>query len=438
MSSKDKILDSGAGLVGVRFRDRALGQSRSQYKGMHSTTADDSSEWTLERTAEHTIAGYLYQFHKAIVAILSADSEELVTVEGTVEDIDIEGPHGLEAIQCKYHETRSVFTSSTLYKPLLHMMAHYHNRKPQDIRYTIFAYFPNKAHGTRYNPSKQDLQEALNTKNQNLRRIAAPLQGNIDLDAFSQICTVEFGPSYEQLIKQVFAALEENNFPPDDIDILAYPHAINTIANLSIRRSPAERTISRRQFVGTLRAAKQVAITRWVRNTRSKDKILRSKQRELKPYMGLNSRCRHFLISARTVTDFSNKIVGFLADYKGRYHWKPHHTRPPLFCLDCDELTYQQILENLHDSKIEFEDGYVGTIFKREKLFSELPPGKHVRVSRFDTDPSVLEYAGCDDLFIVSDRPNVRSGSSRTNVQILAVDRIQELNYLLGLAGNHE
>lgn len=56
------------------------------------------------RQANSTIKGYLYQFNKSIFEILSADDEASITLEGVIEDIDIQLPNATSTIQCKYHE----------------------------------------------------------------------------------------------------------------------------------------------------------------------------------------------------------------------------------------------------------------------------------------------------------------------------------------------
>lgn len=53
------------------------------------------------RQADSTIKGYLYQFNKSIYEILQSKDDEIVTLEGVIEDIDIQSPTSLTTIQCK-------------------------------------------------------------------------------------------------------------------------------------------------------------------------------------------------------------------------------------------------------------------------------------------------------------------------------------------------
>ena len=64
-----------------------------------------------DRITDSTIKGFLYQFNKTILEIANADDEDIITVEGVVEDVDILSASGeLEAIQYKYHESKEKFT----------------------------------------------------------------------------------------------------------------------------------------------------------------------------------------------------------------------------------------------------------------------------------------------------------------------------------------
>ena len=42
------------------------------------------------RQADSTIKGYLYQFNKSILEILKAEDDDIITLEGVIEDIDIQ------------------------------------------------------------------------------------------------------------------------------------------------------------------------------------------------------------------------------------------------------------------------------------------------------------------------------------------------------------
>ena len=94
------------------------------------------------RQANSTIKGYSYQFNKSILEILNADDTATITLEGVIEDIDIELPNSISTIQCKYHEDGK-YTISSVAIPILEMLCHYQESVAigKSISYTLYAYF---------------------------------------------------------------------------------------------------------------------------------------------------------------------------------------------------------------------------------------------------------------------------------------------------------
>lgn len=80
---------------------------------------------STKRSAEATIAGYLYQFDKSIIEILKQDSEDTkITIEG-VEDIDIEDIDlNPKSIQVKYYEG-SEYNHSIISEAVRHLFYNY-------------------------------------------------------------------------------------------------------------------------------------------------------------------------------------------------------------------------------------------------------------------------------------------------------------------------
>ncbi len=57
----------------------------------------------MGRIADSTIKGFMYQFNLSLNEILKS-SDEVIRMEGIIEDIDKVSSSVVTAIQCKYHE----------------------------------------------------------------------------------------------------------------------------------------------------------------------------------------------------------------------------------------------------------------------------------------------------------------------------------------------
>ena len=97
----------------------------------------------MAEAADSTIKGFLYQFNKSLFEILECDNQDIVTVEGMIEDIDILNDDKITAIQCKYHESSS-FSISNLMNPFLELFVEYCKNREigRNVKYILYEYFP--------------------------------------------------------------------------------------------------------------------------------------------------------------------------------------------------------------------------------------------------------------------------------------------------------
>jgi hypothetical protein len=108
----------------------------------------------MPQAADYIIKGFLYQFNKTLLEILKSQEDSIITVEGIVEDVEIVTSAMMTAIQCKYHEANERFTPSNIFKPLLQMMDHFQANVGANIRYILFAHYPNVSGVTQPNVGK--------------------------------------------------------------------------------------------------------------------------------------------------------------------------------------------------------------------------------------------------------------------------------------------
>lgn len=403
----------------------------------------------MARTADYAIQGFLYQFNKTLHAVLTGSDDAEIVVEGIVEDIDIHDGAHVEAIQCKYHETVEVFSLSAIYKPILQMMGHFHRNVAAGVKYHLYAHFPSK-NGIESLTSEQ-LRTVLATSNQDLIKLATPFKQTIDLDAFLQQFTLEFGASLDDLIVSVHTALSAVGFGPDDIPPFIYPNALQHIADLSIKHDPALRRLTKPSLVLMLRQLKSTTISRWTLALKSFHRVLESRKKQLRANLAKNARRRYFIISPTAASDFNEGIVVFIADYLDKYHSKPNHTETPIFCVRCDDTVFDGLRQRMVQKGLRFADGYVGTHFYPE-LFSRKPvinvsKGEIVdrdfafRLARYDPSltPRLLTAPSkCDDLFIFAHEDYQCLDTRDVNVEHLETITLQQAKYLLGVSDAYD
>ena len=400
----------------------------------------------MSRAADYTIQGFLYQFNKTALEILKAKDDEVINVEGIVEDIEVMSSMSLKAIQCKYHEASTSFTPSAVYKPLLQMLEHFSNYQKASISYVLFAHFPGVSK-TPPTVDKSTLQAALASKDQKLEKYIKVIPTDIDLDSFGARFTMEFGPSYDEIVIDVHNELESSGIPSDDIEALAYPNTIHKIAMLSVKHDPAERQITKMQFLADLKTISKTAISRWTLALKTRKKLLDARRKQLKIHLDKNTRLRYFVINPGKVEDFNSEIVLFVSDYIEKYHFKPVHISTPILCLCSNREEIQDIQRRLFKKGIITADGYIGSQFEeahflREPLSSKIG-GKikwefALRILSWDEYSEVLNKRKCDDLFIIGEPDCTSLDTEDINVEKLEGVTMKEVKYVTGVSNVYE
>lgn len=398
----------------------------------------------MTRSADYTIQGFLYQFNKTLLELLKEADDTQITVEGIIEDIDIENCTGIKAIQCKYHEGQQTFSLGQVYKPLLQMMHHFHVNDCQDVSYILYAHFPSKTTiGTR-EVTVDEINTVLNSTNRDLAKYIEELRGKINIEGFLERFSFQFGESFESLVHSVCSELKTNGFPEPEIETLTYPNAIQEIATLSIQHDVDARKVKKIQFIEKLKTIRKTAISRWTLALKTKKQILDARKKQLKRNLDKNARLRYFIISPLNIEDFDSEIVLFINDYLDKYHFKTAHIRTPLFCIDCSPDKFDDIRFRIHQKGIVAVDGYIGNYFDKSRFFREPMVSKvtvqevkrefRIRLLRLEPDHKLLDEHKCDDLFIIGDQTWEEFDPIDINVEQLAASQFNEIRYVLGVS----
>lgn len=401
----------------------------------------------MSRAADYTIKGFLYQFNKSALEILKADSNAIVNIEGVIEDVEVITPTTTTGIQCKYHEANTGFTPSAIFKPLLQMLVHFAANPTDKIQYVLFAYFPTVG-ATPPSVGKIECQAALSTTDKTLEKYVETIPPTIDIDAFLGKFTMEFGPCYDDLVKDVSMALEDNGIPLGDIETLAYPNAINIIAGISILHDPSQRQTTRTQFLDQLNSIRTTAISRWTMALNTKNKLLKARRKQLKVHLDKNSRLRYLVVDHHTLDEYDSEIVLFITDYIEKYHFKPAHINTPVICFCATREEVQNIQHRLYTKGIVTTDGYVGTHFEEAHFFRDPVLAKgtggtvrrefSLRVTNWSDHGSVLNKRKCDDLFILGAPDCGLLDTIDVNVERLSGATINEIKFIMGVSDVYE
>ncbi|MBT2700897.1 hypothetical protein J7E79_26625 [Bacillus sp. ISL-40] len=403
----------------------------------------------MERTADYTIQGFIYQFNKTLLEILNDKDDSMISIEGIVEDIEVKTPLVTKAIQCKYHEASEKFQLSTIYKPILQMMDHYYENAASRIEYRLYAHFPSENYGSEIKLTEEQIKKIFESTDKKYGKLIEKLKGKVDITLFLEKFTLEFGLPLTNLIEDVKEALSSNDLQKDSIDELFYPNAIQIIADLSIIHDSDQRKIKNSTLIKNLLHIRKTAVTRWTRSLKTLDIILKTKKKQLNSNLAKNSRLRYFLISESSVDDFDEEIVTFITDYLNKFHFKEIHDKTPVFCLDCSEEIFHSIRIRLHKKNIKFNDGLVTDIFfdknkflidpVRAKIGKSLYLEFSLKLKRYDNNIlEILNEHKCDDFFVFMENVPEELDLQDINLEQVDLNDIKKIRYIMGMSESYE
>jgi len=319
------------------------------------------------RSADASIAGYLYQFDKSILEILKAPEESTVVLEG-YEDVDLRSPGPLVAIQCKYHESGK-FSPKKIRDPLLAMLKTFD--EGHKFEYRLYGHYGQQAGEIPKKLTLAELKGALTKEGKKGTVRYYESFGTATLEGFLENFEIIDGPSLSDQRGAVLAELRNVlGGSDDDASDLHYPNAVSMVLDIAASPSEAARTVQRAEFIDALDRRKDL-FTRWHREFLGADRYLKSVERRIKSLELVKSTLRRTIIlgsnelaSASPTTrpiDAIKQIAG-LRFGVGRLA----KAKPWTVVLETNSQELTEIKEALIQDGVVFQDGYESVLFSAE------------------------------------------------------------------------
>lgn len=428
------------------------------------------------RQANSTIKGYLYQFNKSIFEILSAADDASITLEGIIEDIDIDSANSSTTVQCKYHEDKK-YQISSVAEPILEMLCHYQKSVTlnKDISYILYAYYKENEDGV----DKDAFVEHITTTNNkdillgyyhqiytipkadsNILKTALKPRKNeedkkqlleyykthrsslklcVNIDAFWEKFEYQKAERYDTLCEKVIDKLSEVT-DKQTAEALYYPNAFSHISYLSSKADVAERRITKKELLAFLAEQESVLVTRWSLTALDKTKLLRNKKASLSAHFRSNSEIRAFIFGKKFVEENSNNIMPFIYEYIEKYYKKRQLQKPPIFIFDdCEGIMNKTIL-GLYNYQKHVNSGMIAQSFMADSFINNTGCSNQISCKMTlleNATTDLLEKCNVNQLFIVGNI-DVNCISSNYFLEKLDIEDIKTLRYLVGLTNTLE
>lgn len=211
------------------------------------------------RSAVSTIAGYFYQFDHSILSLLNLKDElDTVSLE-CIEDIDVKTTDETTAIQCKYY-AQTEYNHSVIKPTIELMLSHFVTVKATSetpTYYKIWGHFSGGQHKLVFPISLDYFRKNFLTSKKDgaTRNYDSDLGINDEsLIQFLELLTIDINAKDidSQQVEVIDIIQKHFDCSPFQAGHFYYNNALRVIRELSIRKDPAGRTISRKDFLKSI------------------------------------------------------------------------------------------------------------------------------------------------------------------------------------------
>ena len=323
-----------------------------------------------KRSAEDTIKGFNYQFAATVLLILGAKHDSQITVEG-IEDIDVSSDSVTSAVQCKYYEGTKL-TNSVL-RDIVEPMLVDEKARSTKIHYFIYGHFKEQVDLSTFplSDAGKFRADVLGYKRgkgdkQIIGNVADDLGlTNSELGAFLARLSFTLTDDYDAHKRQVEVALE-NQFSCSSSEVadFYYPVAFSKVAEIATKATPAERTITKADFLKAFKT-KQQLFKHWLLHERGEEAFCKAMRRAFFSSVNVSPFSRFFVVecsNGETLAELKSVVLRL------RDKWSSHKKSakqapkdryaPYLLFRGASTATISGLLTELHSEKIRFVDGF--------------------------------------------------------------------------------
>jgi hypothetical protein len=332
-----------------------------------------------DRSAHYTLLGYLYQFDKTIIELISlAKNSDRLAIEG-IEDIDVADMGGAKAIQCKYYSAQTYYPSK-LREPISAMLEHFINATGQtSFTYHLYLYFGD----FRAMPAALTLAElkcilTYTPKGKPTVKVYSDL-GATDrqLSEFLACVSIERAMHFDAQHARVLDLLKAQlNCEKLDAEAFFYNNALRFVFDKAIKPSLADRTVTKKNFLTAI-DSKQLTLSRWLLELKGRDEFFKLIRKQLNQRKCLQSqRNKGILLSTKLLSDAKYTFRRFCQDIIAEYYNKGHQridAMPWTLVLDVSVDEVKKYKKELLAADVFFTDGYehvnfAPTMFNRRPI----------------------------------------------------------------------
>jgi hypothetical protein len=259
-----------------------------------------------DRSAVDTIRGYFYQFDLSILSVLQlASLDDSVEIE-CIEDIDIRTATDITATQCKYY-AKTEYNHSVIKDAVKHMVSHFKESlagtKPK-VLYSIKGHYASGQEKLDGGIDVEFLKKHFLTYTKEKVTYCHHIElglSDAELEEFLKRLSIdvrakEFDEQLREVVETLHAIFGGSSF---SAEYFFYNNALAVIREMSINAAPADRSITKREFLARVNTS-SVLFNEWFVEKKGKKAHLAALRKEYFTELNVSPFERFFLVEVET------------------------------------------------------------------------------------------------------------------------------------------
>jgi hypothetical protein len=354
-----------------------------------------------DRSAVDTIRGYFYQFDLSIFSVLQLTSaDDSIEIECT-EDIDIRTADDITATQCKYY-AKTEYNHSVIKDAVKHMLSHFKEslggEKPKVV-YSIKGHYASGQEKLDVNIDVEFLKKHFLTYTKDKVTYYHHMDlglSDAELSEFLQRLTIdirakEFDQQFREVVGALQVALGGSLF---SAEYFFYNNALALIRDLSIKASPSDRIITKRQFLDRINTS-SILFNEWFVERKGKKAHLAALRREYFTQLNVPPYERFFMVEVDAGSYSRSDLKDLIHELSRK--WSKLTGREPFpFCpyIHVHGIKDSELIELKRELCIEgfkLVDGYdfLGADFSYQSIAQAATHGNGIKIKVINTLPDV-------------------------------------------------
>lgn len=316
-----------------------------------------------EEGGYYAIKGFLFQYDKSILELLSSNDDTRVFIE-RIQDIDYDN----YVLQVKHKETAE-FSNSKIREPIIKLLDIFISE--QSKKFCLYAYFKNqKPHKVKFK-KVEDIKEILVYRDKEKTEALYAKYSDDILEKFIQNFCLCFSENFEEQFSNVLDKISLRMGVSRDEAWIYHAIISDKLFKIVLRDNPEERYITFNELKSYVEECRSLTFENMYKEIIGREQFLKSIKKKYFTFKSpnLNNYERLFLIECN---NYENAIIlRQIIDLISNRYYKKGKSPAPYICFrNLDKKILNDVKRGLIDDNQKFSDGtyFDGDYFRKEKL----------------------------------------------------------------------